>query len=65
MIYTTDTLDSLKQYLTVQERWTYNVLKDIADSDYTLSGTLEEGTSTITVTYGELTATFTVTVTAA
>lgn len=65
VVYTTDTLDSLKQYLLVQEQWTYNVLKDIADSDYTLSGTLEEGTSTITVTYGELTATFTVTVTAA
>ena len=65
VVYDTDSLDSLKPYLTVQEQWTYNVLEDVAETDYTLSGTLTAGTSTITVTHEGLTATFTVTVTAA
>lgn len=64
VIYTTDSLDVLRQYLVV----TGIYIKDSVEftdeiTDYTLSGTLTEGTSTITVTYGEETATFTVTVT--
>ena len=54
-------LDSLKSMLVVK---TIDELGKIIISDYTLSGTLEVGTSTITVTYGEFAATFDVTVTA-
>ena len=64
VIYTTDSLDVLRQYLVV----TGTYIKDSVEfedeiSDYTLSGTLTAGTSTITVVYGEETATFTVDVT--
>ena len=65
VIYTTDTLDSLKQYLTVTKAETYNVQTVLASTDYTLSGTLTAGTPTITVTYQDKTATFTPTVTQA
>jgi len=62
-VYTTDTLESLESDLVV------TALYDDTSSDtvtsYTLSGSLTEGTSTITVTYGGKTTTFTVTVTAA
>lgn len=52
VIYTDDALDTLKQYLTVK----YFATKEstgtvISSSDYTLSGTLTEGTSTVTVSY--------------
>lgn len=60
-IYTTDTLDTLKQYLTVTA--TYSDSTTATVTDYTLSGTLTEGTSTITVSYGGKTDTFSVTVT--
>lgn len=60
-IYDTDSLDSLKAYLTVTAYYSDGSSGTV--STYTLSGTLEEGTSTITVTYQELTATFNVTVT--
>ena len=52
VIYTDDALDTLKQYLTVK----YFATKEstgtvIASNNYTLSGILTEGTSTITVGY--------------
>ena len=64
VIYDTDTLDTLKQYLVVTGLYTlgsHTYTQEI--TDYTLSGTLTAGTSTITVTVGSLTTTFTVTVT--
>lgn len=61
VIYDTDTLDSLKQYLVVTANYTDGTSRSV--SDYTLSGTLAVGTSTITVSYGGKTATFNVTVT--
>lgn len=60
VILDTDDLDTLKQYLTVTA--TYEDLSTREIIGYTLSGTLTVGTSTITVSYGGKTATFTVTV---
>lgn len=62
-VYDTDTLDSLKAYLTVTAFYDDGSSATVAAADYTLSGTLEVGTSTITVTYEECTDDFTVTVT--
>lgn len=64
-IYSDDTLDSLKQYLTVTATYSDGETEEVPTEDYTLSGTLTVGTSTITVTYGEETDTFEVTVTQA
>lgn len=61
VVYTIDSLDTLRQYLTVTA--TYSNSQTALVSAYTLSGTLTVGTSTITVSYGGKTATFTVTVT--
>ena len=61
-IYTTSSLTTLKQYLTVTA--TYDDSTTAKVTSYTLSGTLTEGTSTITVTYGGTTTTFDVTVVA-
>lgn len=61
VIYDTDSLDDLKQYLTVTAHYEGGVSTVI--NDYTLSGTLTEGTSTITVSYVNKTTTFNVTVT--
>lgn len=61
VIYDTDDLDTLRQYLTVTA--TYEDLSTREITAYTLSGELSEGTSTITVSYGGKTATFDVTVT--
>ena len=61
-IYDNDDLDYLRQYLTVTAEDATGGTNAV--TDYTLSGTLTTGTSTITVTYGELTDTFDVTVTA-
>lgn len=59
VIYTDDTLDSLKQYLTVKyyetEESTGTV---IASANYSLSGSLAEGMSTIFVSYSGLTTSF-------
>lgn len=61
-IFTTDTLDDLKQYLTVtatvsgQTSATYTIPADA----YTLSGTLAAGSNTITVTWLNKSTTFTV-----
>lgn len=62
VIYDTDTLDSLKQYLVVTANWDDSTTSTVASSDYTLSGTLSVGTSTITVSYSGKTTSFTVTV---
>ena len=56
-----DNLDSLKQYLVVNGTYSYNGSTYTEEiSEYTLSGTLAVGTSTITVTVGMLTDSFTV-----
>ena len=61
IIYDSDSLDDLKQYLTVTANFDDGTNRTV--TTYVLSGTLATGTSTITVTYGDKTATFTVTVT--
>lgn len=62
-IYTNDTLDTLKQYLVVTANYSDSTTATVPSTDYTLSGTLTVGTSTITASYGGKTDTFTVTVT--
>ena len=61
VIYDTDSLDVLKPYLTVVATYADSSTEEV--STYTLSGTLTEGTSTITVRYDNQTTTFNVTVT--
>ena len=61
VVYNTDTLDSLKPYLTVRAIYSDQTTQTV--TNYTLSGTLTVGTSRITVSYGGKTTTFTVTVT--
>jgi hypothetical protein len=61
VIYDTDTLDSLKQYLTVTAHYSNGTTATV--TGYTLVGRLSEGTSTIAVSYGGKSATFTVEVT--
>lgn len=63
-VYDDATLDSLKEDLVVTATYADSSTATIPSADYTLSGTLTEGTSTITVTYAGLTDTFDVTVTA-
>lgn len=60
-VYDTDSLDSLKPDLVVTAH--YSDQSTEAVTTYTLSGTLTEGTSTITVSYGGKTTTFDVVVT--
>lgn len=60
-IFDTDDLDTLRQYLTVTAR--FEDQSSAVITEYTLSGTLEAGTSTITVSYGNKTTTFEVLVT--
>ena len=60
IIYNTDSLDVLRQYLVVTAYYSDSTSAIV--TDYTLSGTLTVGTSTITVSYGGKTATFNVTV---
>lgn len=62
-VYDTDALDTLKSDLVVTATYGNSTTQTLADTDYTLSGTLAEGTSTVTVAYGGKTTTFTVTVT--
>lgn len=58
-IYTDDTLDSLKQYLTVTYFETEESTGTVVSSaNYTLSGALVVGISTITVAYNNLTTSF-------
>lgn len=60
-VYDTDSLDVLKADLVVTAEYADSTSAVV--TDYTLSGTLTDGTSTITVTYRNLTDTFDVTVT--
>ena len=60
VIYTDTPLNDLKQYLTVTGHYSDETSQTI--TNYTLSGTLTEGTSTITVSYNGKTTTFNVTV---
>ena len=62
-VYDTDSLDSLKADLVVTAYYDDGTTADVT-SAAVLSGTLEVGTSTITATYQEMTATFDVTVSA-
>ena len=62
VIHAGDSLDSLREHLVVTAY--YSNYTSAIVSDYTLSGTLAAGTSTITASYGGKTATFTVTVSA-
>lgn len=59
-VYNTDSLDSLKSDLVVTALYDDQSTEIV--TTYTLSGTLETGTSTITVAYGGKTTTFTVNV---
>ena len=61
-VYDTDSLDSLKADLVVTAHFDDSSTSVV--TAYTLSGTLEAGTSTITVAYSGKTTTFSVTVTA-
>lgn len=60
-VHAGDSLDTLKQYLTVTANYTSGT--QIVVTDYTLTGTLVAGTSVITVTYANKTTTFSVKVT--
>ena len=62
-VYDTDSLDSLKADLVVTANYSDGYTQTVPADDYTLSGTLTEGTSTITVSYGGKTTTFNVTIT--
>lgn len=62
-VYNTADLDDLKADLVVTATYEGGTTGTIASADYTLSGTLAVGTSTITVSYSGKTDTFTVTVT--
>lgn len=59
-VYPTTPLSSLKSHLTVTAH--YDDSSSVEVSDYTLNGTLEVGTSTITVSYGGKSTSFAVTV---
>jgi len=61
-VFDTDSLDSLKSDIVLTANWSNGTSTTVADEDYTLSGTLEEGTSTITASYGGKSTTFDVTV---
>jgi len=62
-VYDTDSLDSLKTDLVVTAHYSDSSSETVPAADYTLSGTLTEGTSSIDVFYGGKGTTFTVTVT--
>ena len=62
-VYDTDSLDSLKSDLVVTAYYDDGT-SVLVTSGYTLSGELTVGTSTVTVTFGNKTATFNVTVSA-
>lgn len=62
-IYDTDSLDLVKLDLVVTANYSDGTSEVLDDEDYTLSGTLTAGTSTITVSYGGKTDTIEVIVT--
>lgn len=51
-VYDTDSLESLKADLVVTAVYSDSTTETVPSADYTLSGTLTVGTSTITVSYG-------------
>lgn len=55
-----DSINELKTDLVVTAHWSDDTTTTLASTAYTLSGTLTEGTSTITVTYNGKTTTFNV-----
>lgn len=57
-IYTDDALDSLRQYITVTAHYADSTRAIV--TDYTLSGTLVEGTSTLSVTYSGISTSVTI-----
>jgi hypothetical protein len=59
-VYTNDSLDSLKSDLVVTATYDDTSTEIVPSADYTLSGTLAEGTSVITVTFRGKTSTFSV-----
>ena len=61
-VYPTTSLDSLKNNLVVKANYSDNSQTTLSSGDYSLSGTLSVGSSTITVTYSGKTTTFTVNV---
>lgn len=61
-VYDTDSLDSLKTDLVVTAAYVGGDTETVPAANYTLSGTLTVGTSTITVSYGGKTTTFDVVV---
>ena len=61
-VYTTTPLNDLKSDLVVTANYSGGTSETVPSTDYTLSGTLTVGTSTVTVTYAGLTTTFSVTV---
>lgn len=63
VVYDTDSLDSLKSMLVVTATYSDSSTETVDSADYTLSGTLEDGPSTVTVSYEGETTTFRVTVT--
>lgn len=58
VIYEDTSLDDLKTYLTVEKEYNDGTSETLSANQYTLSGTLTEGTSTIRVTYSTFTDTF-------
>lgn len=62
-VYGSDSLDSLKNDLVVTATLTDTTTVTVPSANYTLSGALTDGTSTVTVTYSGKTTTFSVTVT--
>ena len=64
VIYDDTALNDLKQYLTVTARYDDNTTAVLPDASYTLSGTLEAGTSSVTVNYNGIATSFDVVVTA-
>ena len=63
-VWNDDALDSLKTNLVVTAHYSDSTSEVLASNAYTLSGVLNEGTSTITVSYGGKTTSFTVIVSA-
>lgn len=64
VVYDTDSLDSLKTMLVVTANYSDSTTETVPSTDYTLTGTLSAGISTITVVYLWKTSTFNVAVTA-
>lgn len=62
IIYDNMTLDELKQYLTVTAFYSDGTQETLRDASYDLSGVMEIGDQTITVSYGAKTTSFNVTV---